>query len=244
MYSGGLDSYLISHIWKPDVKLYIDVGGSYSKEEISRLPKDVIIRKLEALSEWERDNKIIPLRNLYFILMATNFAEGDRHEEYEICLGATAGDRVLDKSVEFAEMTTDLLNYLYQEQWWTHGKKFRVNLDFKGMTKHDLIEYYLSKGGSLKQAWHESFSCYTPVDGKECWACKPCFRKFVTFFMQGMVFTADIERAIYPYIKTEIIPHIAKGTYGRGEREEADILTCYEILKQKYDRQKIPSNFL
>ena len=26
LYSGGLDSYIISRLWKPDVKLYFDYG--------------------------------------------------------------------------------------------------------------------------------------------------------------------------------------------------------------------------
>ena len=64
LYSGGMDSWLISRLWKPDVKLYIDMNTRYSKEEIKRLPKDVVIEKLD-LSKWERNDKIIPLRNLY-----------------------------------------------------------------------------------------------------------------------------------------------------------------------------------
>ena len=42
LYSGGMDSWLISRIWKPDVKLYVDMNTKYSKQEIARLPKDVI----------------------------------------------------------------------------------------------------------------------------------------------------------------------------------------------------------
>ena len=40
LYSGGMDSWLISHLWKPDVKLYIDTGSSYAAEERRRLPPD------------------------------------------------------------------------------------------------------------------------------------------------------------------------------------------------------------
>jgi len=38
LYSGGMDSWLIDKLWKPNVKLYIDTGGSYSKDEIAKLP--------------------------------------------------------------------------------------------------------------------------------------------------------------------------------------------------------------
>ena len=78
----------------------------YSKEEMKRLPDDTIIERLD-LSKWEREDKIIPLRNMYLIGIATNYGD-------EICLGATAGDRVLDKSPVFAVLYEDLLGYLYQ----------------------------------------------------------------------------------------------------------------------------------
>lgn len=34
LYSGGMDSYLISKLWKPDVKLYVDLNSKYAKQEI------------------------------------------------------------------------------------------------------------------------------------------------------------------------------------------------------------------
>lgn len=48
-----MDSWLIDKIWKPDVKLYVDMGTKYSQEEIKRLPADVVVEKLD-LSKWER----------------------------------------------------------------------------------------------------------------------------------------------------------------------------------------------
>lgn len=60
LYSGGMDSWLIDKIWKPDVKLYVDMNTKYSQEEIKRLPSDVIIDKLD-LSKWEREGKIISI---------------------------------------------------------------------------------------------------------------------------------------------------------------------------------------
>jgi len=234
LYSGGLDSWLIARIWKPDVKIYIDINGSYSEQEKERLPDDVIIEHLD-LSKWERDDKIIPMRNLYFLMVSANYATGDPKEKYEICLGATGGDRVLDKSPEFANKVTDLFNYLYQPQWWTNGKTFRINLDFKDFTKFELLEQYLNMDGSLNEAWSGSFSCYHPTeDGKECWSCKPCFRKFVTFYMMGKTFSEDVEIPIYKYMSNNVIPKIKDGTYGRGEQEEKDIKTVYSLLEQKY----------
>ena len=120
LYSGGMDSWLISHLWKPDVKLYIDTGSSYAAEERRRLPPDITIEHLD-LNRFERADKIIPLRNLFFVMLASYY--GDK-----ICLGATYGDRVLDKSVIFAQKASGLLSYLYQPQHWTEGRRISVGV--------------------------------------------------------------------------------------------------------------------
>ena len=223
LYSGGMDSWLISKIWNPDVLLYVDMCTKYSKAEIERLPKDVIIEKLD-LSKWERPDGIIPLRNLYLIMIATNYGD-------EICLGATAGDRVLDKSFEFAEKASDLLSFLYSKQHWTEGRNIKINLDFKNLTKKELLIKYLNQGGSLAEAANSSFSCYEPtLDGSECWQCKPCFRKYVAFKILGHDFGARVDRIAKEYMRVYIIPQIQKGTYGRGREEENDILEVYSSI--------------
>lgn len=228
LYSGGMDSWLISKIWDPDVLLYVDMCTKYSKAEIARLPKNVIIEKLD-LSKWERPDAIIPLRNLYLIMVATNYGD-------EICLGATAGDRVLDKSFEFAEKASDLLSFLYSKQHWTEERNIKINLDFKNLTKKELLIKYLNQGGSLAEAANSSFSCYEPtLDGSgrwsECWQCKPCFRKYVSFKILGYDFGAKVDRLVKEYLDTEIIPSILAGNYGRAD-EEKDILEVYEQLCQ------------
>lgn len=223
LYSGGMDSWLINKIWNPDVLLYVDMCTKYSKAEIERLPKDVIIERLD-LSKWERPDAIIPLRNLYLIMIATNYGD-------EICLGATAGDRVLDKSFEFAEKASDLLSFLYSKQHWTEGRNIKVNLDFKNLTKKELLVKYLEQGGNIAEAANNSFSCYSPTPaGKECWQCKPCFRKYVSFKVLGYDFGGRVDRIVKEYMRVYIIPQIQKGTYGRGREEENDILGVYNSI--------------
>ena len=222
LYSGGMDSWLIDKIWKPDVKLYVDMGTKYSQEEIKRLPADVVVEKLD-LSKWEREDKIIPLRNMYLIGIATNHGN-------EICLGATAGDRVLDKSPVFADIYEQLLDYLYQKQHWTEERKIKINLDFKRYTKAELVRAFVAQGGDMDEAFSSSFSCYTPEHGKECWSCKPCFRKFIAFALNGYPFTEDIIDRNVSYIRKEILPLIESGTYGRKQEEDEimQVLSFYE----------------
>jgi 7-cyano-7-deazaguanine synthase in queuosine biosynthesis len=223
LYSGGLDSWLIDKLWKPDIKLYIDMNTEYSKQEIQNLPNDVIIEKLD-LGKWERKDAIIPLRNLYLIMLATNYGD-------VITLCATKGDRVLDKSFEFADKVTDLLNYLNTPQWWLpEGRSIKIDLSSKHYTKQDLLRMYLNQGGSIEKAWRESFSCYHPNAGTPCMACKPCFRKFVAFAQEGFVDKSWLP-VVIPYIRENIIPLINQGVYGRGKDEEEVILNVYEKYK-------------
>jgi len=226
LYSGGMDSWLISKIWEPDVKLYIDINSSYSKEEISKLDSDVIVLKdVLNLHSIEREDKIIPLRNLYFTAIATNYGD-------EICLGATYGDRVLDKSPEFAQKAGELFSFLYQKQHWTEERNIRINVDFKEYTKRELLKMYLDKGGTLEEAWNGSFSCYFPHDGKPCFKCKPCVRKVIAFMLNGMKFSDDVLSDVMAYLKL-VMTQIDNGTYGRGAKEENDIKDAYLYLLQR-----------
>lgn len=222
LYSGGMDSWLIDKIWQPDVRLYVDMCTQYSREEIDRLPSRVIIQKLD-LSRWEREDKIIPLRNIFLIGIACNYGD-------DICLGATAGDRILDKSIKFGKKYQDLLQYLYQEQHWTERRNIRVNLSFKRFTKTQLLRMYLDKGGDINEAFTASFSCYTPIHGHPCWQCKPCYRKFVAFWLNGYKFDSSTISAVISYIRMEILPQIKEKTYGR-KQEEKEILKVLEYYK-------------
>ena len=236
LYSGGMDSYLIDKLWKPDRRIYVDMHTRYSKQEIDCIKKrrnDVEFIDFP-LGQWEREDKIIPLRNLYLPMVICNIT-GD--EDVDICLGATAGDRVLDKSQEYVQKATDLLNYLYQPQWWIpNGKKVRVNIDYKKYTKEDLLKMYVEQGGDLDKAYNESFSCYEPdEEGNVCYQCKPCFRKFIAFASVGYEFPEEVLRKTIPYIGKDIIPQIESGKYGRPT-EEPYIVDIYNKFKE-YDNE-------
>ena len=231
LYSGGMDSWLINKIWKPDILLYINLKGRYNKQEMKHLPENCKIIDFD-LSMFEREDKIIPLRNLYLVMLATNYLAD---EGGEICLGATAGDRVLDKSIPFAEKTSDLLTYLYSSQLWNPiAKEVKVNLDFKDKTKVDLIKMYQAMGGSVNEVWEQSFSCYEPdEEGNICYSCKPCFRKASACWECGYTdFSKEAKEKLFKYIDSEIMPDILAGTYGRGEKEESQIKEFYNWLKE------------
>ena len=233
LYSGGMDSWLIKQLWEPDICLYIDIHGSYSNDEIRRLPEDVKIVDFPLLGEFELSNKFIPLRNLYFLMIASNYGD-------EICLGATSGDwGNKDKTPDFLDMSENILNYLWSDK--KVCKKIKVNKDFINRSKTNLLMEYLSKGNDIKTVKESTFSCYTPKDGNECMECYPCFRKFAILYSFGYVYSKEEEYKMWEYIKQNIIPTKEQGGYqgtyytDRGE-ESIYLIECVEGLKQKYGK--------
>ena len=169
LYSGGMDSYIINYLWKPDVKLYIDYGTEQNKEEIKRLPEDVIIKRVNLSEYIENDGKnTIPLRNLLFANIAIN--SGDI-----VAIGGVRDDLHYDKSRRFARKATRLFNSVLTKE--DSKRKVKIVVPYRHYTKRELLQYYVAKGGDLEKLKKESWSCYSPQDGKACEKCNPCKRK-------------------------------------------------------------------
>lgn len=182
LYSGGMDSWLIDKLWKPDIKLYIytDSLGSRAEIEKIRKEKDVIIEKLSDIGKFEIPyrNYILPLRNLYFVMIASYYGD-------EICLGATASSKNLDKNEEFCKMASEILTYL-SPQRYEEQKEINVVVPFKQYTKTQLLQMYKDKGGDLDLAFKSTSSCYNPnKDGSPCLECSSCQKRIEAFESVG-----------------------------------------------------------
>lgn len=220
LYSGGMDSYALRHLWKPDVSLYVNLGTEYSAAEMAMLDDQTTVVDFPGLLALERPDKIIPLRNLFLVSIAAQYGN-------EIALAATAGDRVLDKSFRFASKASGVLTLLMNDYWSDRPGDYEVVLPVKSLTKRQLVEAYIKAGGDPLKLAECSLSCYQPIREwnptlrrlKPCGRCKPCFRKWVAFKLNGF----DTEPNAKPYIEAEILPQILAGRYGRAE-EEAEIL--------------------
>lgn len=227
LYSGGMDSWIIDKLWNPDIKLYVNMHTKYSDIEISKLPKDVTIIDF-ALGQWELDNSIIPLRNLYLLMVACNITDD---EDVEICFGGTDGDRCLDQGYEFQKKAEDILSYLYQPQSWTEGKKIKINTDFIHYSKPQLVKKYINCGGKLEDILNYSYSCYDNKDGTPCWNCKPCFRKFIALYNNGYIFSDDVIQKNIEYFNNVIYPDMLKVEEGKVYRckDEDDAIKSFAI---------------
>ena len=230
LYSGGMDSWLINKLWKPDIRLYINIEGTYSKSEVERLPNDVKVVKFPLLGEFEQPDRFIPLRNLYFLMIASHYGN-------DLCLGATAGDGSKDKSVPFLEGMDALLKYFWDDK--KAKKPIHVETTFATMSKGELLREYLAGGGNLETVKKETFSCYEPIDEKECLSCYPCFRKYAVLHSNGLEYPEDEERKIWEYVKNSVIPTRGEGGYDgtyytdRGE-ESKELIAAVEYLKGRY----------
>lgn len=166
LYSGGMDSYIISKLWEPDVKLYIDYGIPQNEYEKRVLPPDVIIKPFPIGEYMQTDGiNTIPLRNLIFASIAVNYGD-------IILIGGLKSDLHFDKKPEFARMTTELFNSVLERERIPHHVE--VVVPFATYTKADLVVRYLEDGHSLDDLERYSWSCHTPKDGKPCGECQAC----------------------------------------------------------------------
>lgn len=225
LFSGGMDSLIMNYLLKPDILLFISHGNKYQDVEMRQLKKladKKIIDKKKLrifpignwLGSFERDDAIIPNRNLYFITIATHFGE-------KIYLGSVFGDRSKDKSRPFFRKCENMFDYLFQEQHWCKGRTFSISASFKDFTKTQLVKKYLKEGGDGEHL-KISYSCY---EGKKkpCGWCKPCFRKWVALINNKIPTVNYFEKNPWeaPWLP-ELLPQIVKGEY-RG-REDTEIL--------------------
>lgn len=168
LYSGGMDSYILSKLWNPDIKLYIDYGTPQTKIERSRLPNDVKVVELPLGQFMSSDGKnVILLRNLIFAAIAVNFGD-------IIALGGVADDVHFDSSEEFVNAETELFNKFLRNEGMSD---VQIVVPVKTKTKEQLLELYVDAGYSLDSLLNESWSCYSPVNGSECGNCIACKRK-------------------------------------------------------------------
>ena len=229
LFSGGMDSLMMGLLIRPDVWLYLPHGEQYEEREtqcIAQLVHHPLLKGINFqscvslnLHRFERDDAIIPGRNLYFLLLAANWGE-------RLYFASVYGDRSLDKSPEFFSKTEEILNLLYQDQHWCEGRTFQILAPYKNHTKTELVGEYLREGYPVELLL-ESYSCY---EGRKqpCGWCKPCFRKWVALKNNDVTFPTNyFERPPWeaPWLE-EILPSVRLRTY-RG-REDEEILMALE----------------
>lgn len=182
LFSGGMDSVIINHLYTPDIKLFFDLGGEYQDQErkVARKYNCVIDNSLQYLNDRILLNSILPMRNLYFIMEALRYGD-------EIILGSTLSDAGTDKDEKFRLLTQELLIYINlskkKDLQRTYDHLFncddiKILAPFENYTKSEMVKLFLEKGGD-KQELIDCWSCYK-AEEKECGKCSPCIRKYAS----------------------------------------------------------------
>ena len=219
LYSGGMDSWLINQIIKPDVTLFIRIHTPNNELEYQKILKlqkegkiqnDLKIVDFD-LSRFERpsQNYFLPLRNLHFVTLAAHYGT-------DIYLGATGSSTHFDKNLTFADKSADIISYLLSE---SGEGPVRILLPYKDTTKTELLKIYLDQGGDIKEAYESTVSCYTPVNDKPCMHCTSCMSKFVAFYNNGYRFTEEELNNFIDYVENNY------------EVQKKDVIKLYERIK-------------
>lgn len=180
LYSGGLDSFITAHMFPNAKLLYINSKARYAHKEIRNVdiaPRPVILlNNVLNLSAWEREDAIVPARNLFLVALASLYGD-------EILLASTAGDNSTDKDTVFTEKSGELLTHIYDCSHFSRGS-IKVLAPTKKLTKKDLIQWYLSQYNDPDKLL-KTISCYDEGEG-HCGQCKACIRRWTAFEACGV----------------------------------------------------------
>ena len=202
LYSGGMDSWLIEKIMKPDICLFVRIHTKNNDLEYKKLlelqnkglaRKDIIILDYD-LSMFERvdQNYYLPLRNLHLVTLAAHFGN-------KIILGSESSSLHYDNNEVFRTKAQDLISYLYSEKEET---KVEVLLPFMNTSKTELLKMYLDRGGDIEEAYNHTYSCYNPCGDHECMNCSSCALKFVAFYNNNYKFKRETIDKFIHYVES------------------------------------------
>ena len=184
LYSGGLDSYILSKFIEPDVFLYCDLGLRDSESEkywLLKSNKNIVIDNRFRQGDLQKSIAFTPLRATLMTCVASYYGE-------EIYIGALNGEAYLTHTDEFKTRMENLLTYMYSAFVEDQQKKIQIKTPLSNLYKGEIIDKYLSEvpGASLEKLAEDTFSCYNPtLDHQECGLCRHCVHKWITLMSRG-----------------------------------------------------------
>jgi len=219
LFSGGMDSYAIAKLIKPDILLYCNLGLPEQMKELNAIAKmnltgyEFIVDDRLYLRDQKLENEIVPMRNLFFAMIGAYYGS-------HVILGATAGDTTHDKDYEFADKTNSVLRHIFTDPLKNPltimgSGGYTLSLPYKDKTKSQIVKEYIKEKHSIKDLIN-SRSCYNHEE-LECGVCRSCVRKFVAFGVNGIDTHSHFE--INP--KNALL-HAIDYSKSKGRKEEVE----------------------
>ena len=132
------------------------------------------------LGDMERDDAIVPARNLLLVTIAALYGDN-------IILNSVQGDNSSDKDWFFASQSSKLLSHIFGPPHFEPPQPIQVLMPLKHQSKIFWVDWFLKSGGDPTQL-ALSVSCYHPTD-LYCGQCKACIRKWVAQETNGILET-------------------------------------------------------
>jgi len=225
LYSGGVDSFA-SLLWALDSydrveALHFDLNCRNSTQQrkavevtVKELMKDysnlslIVSEALRFLGQFEASDYTVPVRNTLLILKATEFGEGD----------------IILQNVQVGE--TSLMDRTREHNLvLEHFTGRRIISPFENFTKTEIVAWILFRHPKYLPLLSKTHSCFTDIEGG-CWNCPACFRRWVSFKLNGVEIPFEGERKLLQSPLVEQYKNRAiAGYYGkRRGREILDAL--------------------
>lgn len=191
LYSTGLDSELYRLLEKPEKLLFFRSGARYEPFEFNQLMRftaqgfykdqEVIVDDTLNFKKLERSDSIVPMRNIFYILRALEYAE-------EILIGVTYYDLHYDKQPDvLGALTAFVQNYYYFREVPDSWENVRpaILTPYRDLTKGELLRTAIDEGIDVSHI-PTLRTCYDGHSEKGCGKCKSCVAKAIALAVNGL----------------------------------------------------------
>lgn len=195
LYSTGLDSELYRLLLKPDILLFFKSGARYESFEYAQLKHfidsgiikqdiNTTLRVDDTLnfSTIERDNSIVPMRNIFYLLRAFEY-------DNEIALGITLYDLHYDKQPDvLGALISFIQTYYYfrdTPDTWENVRP-HIHAPYRHLTKGQLLKKVITDTSVDVEYIKTLRTCYSGSSEKGCGKCKSCVQKAIALAVNGM----------------------------------------------------------
>ena len=191
LYSTGLDSELYRLLIKPEKLLFFKSGARYETLETEQLnsfikngllkENKVIIDDTLNFKSLEQSNSIVPMRNIFYILRALEYAQ-------DVYIGVTYYDLHYDKQPDvLGSLLSFVQNYYYYRdtpETWDDVRP-HILTPYRDLTKGELLKEAINQGCDVSHI-PTLRTCYDGHSKKGCGKCKSCVAKAIALAVNGM----------------------------------------------------------